>query len=179
MRLYLAVVMITIRDTTIADAQLIADLSRKTFYDTFAPDNSKEDMDKFLNEQFTKGKLMLEVGRAGNIFLLAYCDDQLAGYVKLREGKKPSSLGNVAAVEIARLYAVQSMIGKGVGSALMQRSIDIARQKNAKTIWLSVWEKNPRAIRFYKQWGFEKFDTCDFLLGDDIQLDWLMKKDLT
>ena len=39
-----------------------------------------------------------------------------------------------------------------------------------------VWEKNYRAIEFYTKWGFEKFDDTDFLLGDEVQKDWLMKK---
>src|SRR5882762_4336543 len=39
------------------DAAAIADLSRKTFYDSFAADNSKENMDHFLNRQFTRESL--------------------------------------------------------------------------------------------------------------------------
>jgi ribosomal protein S18 acetylase RimI-like enzyme len=169
---------ITIRTATKQDAVLIADISHQTFYDSFAADNTKADMDKFLNEQFTKGKLMLEVGAAENIFLLAYFLDEIAGYVKLRNNKHPASLGNRNAMEIARLYAVKSMIGKGVGKALMLASIDIAKSEGREMLWLGVWERNQRAIDFYRKWGFEKFDETDFLLGDDVQRDWLMRKDL-
>jgi ribosomal protein S18 acetylase RimI-like enzyme len=49
-------------------------------------------------------------------------------------------------------------------------------QKQA--LWLGVWEKNERAINFYHRWGFEKFGEHDFILGDDVQTDWLMKKEL-
>ena len=58
----------------------------------------------------------------------------------------------------------------------MQRSIDICREKNKEVLWLGVWEKNQRAIDFYTRWGFEKFDETTFLLGDDLQNDWLMRK---
>jgi ribosomal protein S18 acetylase RimI-like enzyme len=165
-----------IREATVEDAQLIADISHQTFYETFAAHNTKEDMDKFLNHQFTKGRLMMEVGAKGNVFLLAYNDDQLAGYVKLRDERVPLSMGDVAAIEIARIYAVSNQIGKGVGSFLMQSSINIAKQKNKEWMWLGVWEKNQRAIEFYTKWGFEKFEETDFLLGNDVQRDWLMKK---
>lgn len=77
----------SLRYATKDDAALIADVSRQTFYDTFAADNTKADMDKFLKEQFTKGRLMMEVGARENIFLLAYSNDAVAGYVKMREGK--------------------------------------------------------------------------------------------
>ena len=167
-----------IRPATKDDAVLIAELSQRTFYETFAADNSKEDMDFFLQKQFTKGKLILEVGAPENTFLLAYDKDEVAGYAKLREGKQPKSLGTKNALEIARLYATANYIGKGVGKALMQASIEIAKQRSKEAIWLGVWDQNQRAISFYQQWGFEKFDEWDFLLGNDVQNDWLMKKQL-
>jgi ribosomal protein S18 acetylase RimI-like enzyme len=167
-----------VRYATKEDAVLIADLSRQTFYDTFAADNSEADMAKFLSSQFTRGRLMLEVGARDNVFLLVYHLNKVAGYVKLREGKKPEILKDKQLLEIARLYVVKDYIGKGVGKLLMQESIAIAREKGKDIIWLGVWEKNQRAINFYSSWGFEKFGECDFLLGDDMQRDWLMKKEL-
>jgi diamine N-acetyltransferase len=167
-----------IRHATKEDAELIADISRQTFYETFAADNTKENMDKFLKEQFTKGRLMLEVGALGNTFLIAYYNGGVAGYVKLRESRPPKSLGNTNALEIARIYALKHMIGKGTGKILMQSGIEIAKEKNKEVVWLGVWEKNQRAIDFYTRWGFEKFDETDFLLGNDVQRDWLMRKHL-
>ena len=60
----------------------------------------------------------------------------------------------------------------------MEASINVAREKGKEVVWLGVWERNQRAIDFYKSWGFEKFGECDFLRGDDLQHDWLMKKQL-
>lgn len=167
---------ISIRYATQKDAQLIAELSHQTFYETFASQNSEEDMRKFLTQQFTKGKLMLEVGAPGNIFILAYVNNEIAGYAKLREDTAPKSMGQGPSMEIARLYAVTHMIGKGVGKKLMQSCIDIAIEKGKELLWLGVWEKNFRALNFYLSWGFEKFDETIFVLGDDIQHDWLMRK---
>jgi diamine N-acetyltransferase len=166
---------IVIKEATVADAALIADLSRQTFYDSFAAKNTKADMDKFLNETFTREKLMEEVGAPGNTFLLAYNGDEPVGYVRLRESTKVM-LQEEKALEIARIYAMQASIGKGVGSALMQKCIDIARQKNVKVLWLGVWEKNFKAISFYRKWGFEQFGEHVFMLGNDPQTDMLMKK---
>jgi diamine N-acetyltransferase len=167
---------IIIKEATVADAALIADLSRRTFYDSFAVDNTVEDMDKFMNEQFTREHLMKEVGAPGNIFLLAYYNGEVAGYARLKELPDITMPANVPAMEIARIYAVETSIGKGVGSALMQRCLDLARQKNKQVIWLGVWEKNQRAIDFYKKWGFERFGEHEFVLGNDVQTDLLMKR---
>ncbi len=170
--------MITVRTATAADAALIADLSRETFYESFVHENTPENMDKFMNEQFTREQLMQEVTAPGNIFLLAYDGDEAVGYARVRESNNPPELGPVRAIEIGRIYARASSIGKGVGRALMEACLAVAAEKKAGTVWLGVWEHNQRAIDFYSRWGFTRFGTHVFLLGDDPQTDWLMKKEL-
>ena len=166
----------SIRYATPLDAGLIADISRETFYNTFASQNTPEDMDKFMNEQFTREKLMAQVGAEGNVFIMAYRGSELVGYVRMLEGPAPEGVEPAPAIEIARIYAASSTVGKGVGSVLMERCIDLAREKGKQVIWLGVWERNQRAIDFYRKWGFEKFSQHGFLLGNDLQTDWLMKK---
>ena len=167
---------IRIKHAEPSDAELIADMSRQTFYDTFAAVNTQEDMNKFMNEQFNKESLIKEVGAPGNLFLLAYDGDEPVGYVRIREGERRSEFHNHSSLEIARIYATQSSIGKGVGKALMQECIRIAREMDRDIIWLGVWEKNDRAIEFYRKWGFEKFAEHEFILGNDVQTDWLMSR---
>jgi diamine N-acetyltransferase len=169
---------IIIRYATTADAELIANMSRQTFLDTFASQNTKENMDIFMNEQFSKEILMKEAGATGGIFFLAYDEDEAVGYVYMREGNRYPEFGNLSSIEIARIYALQSAIGKGVGSALVKKCIETAKELKREIIWLGVWEHNKRAIDFYTKWGFEKFGQHEFILGTDVQTDWLMKKKL-
>src|SRR3982750_466155 len=97
---------ITIRIATANDAALIADLSRETFYNTFASYNTRDDMDKFMNEVFTREKLMAELDLPDNIFLLAYKNNEVAGYVRMRDKYIPEvSLNTDNVIEIARIYA--------------------------------------------------------------------------
>ena len=169
---------ITIRFATTKDAELIADLSRKTFSETFGYLNTKENMDKFLNEQFAREALIKEVSDPSNIFLLAFDDETPVGYARLREGEKYPEFENRDSIEIGRIYVVNSYIGTGVGQELMRKCIFLAKDMKKEIIWLGVWEKNSRAISFYTKWGFEKFGEHPFVLGDDVQSDWLMKKQL-
>ena len=129
-----------------------------------------------MKEQFSRELLISEVGVPSNTFLLAYLGPELAGYVKLRDGETPKELKGQKALEIARLYAAKEMIGKGIGKLLMHHSIQIAKGQKKDVIWLAVWTENDRAIKFYTQWGFEKFSHQLFLLGRDLQKDWLFKK---
>lgn len=158
------------------DAELIADMSRISFYETFAKDNSKEDMDLFMNEQFTKAALMKEVEEGDGIFIIAFIADEACGYARMGLTNQEGILAAENAIEIARIYAMPSAIGKGVGAALMKKCISIAEEQNKNILWLGVWEKNTRAIEFYKRWGFEKFGEHSFLLGTDRQTDCLMKR---
>lgn len=163
-----------IRIAQVSDAELIADISRETFYESFAAQNTKSDMDKFMTEQFTKEKLITEVGETGTYFLLAFEDDTITGYVKLKEGTDPA-LQNANAIEISRIYACTPFIGMGIGKALIMASIEKAATMKKDCIWLGVWEHNQRAIDFYTKFGFSKFSEHDFVLGNDVQRDWLMQ----
>ena len=169
---------IIIRFATEKDAEMIADLSRQTFYESFASQNTKENMDKFMTEQFTRQKLIDEVKQPWHIFFLALINSEPVGYVKMRDSSVPSDLVGQPCIEIARIYSVHHTIGKGVGNKLMETCHEVAKQNKKKILWLGVWEKNQRAIDFYIKWGFEKFGEQNFVLGDDVQTDWLMKKEL-
>ena len=157
---------------------MIASLSRRTFQDAFAPFNTQANMQLFIENEFSSEKLIGQVSEPGNIFLLAYHGQEVAGYARLLVDGEIPEHKNIEGIEIARIYAEQKFIGKGIGSVLMQRSIDTGKKKNKKMIWLGVWEHNLAAIRFYEQWGFEKFGEHIFMLGKDVQTDWLMKKNL-
>ena len=170
--------MLQIRRAEATDAALIAGLSRQTFEETFAAHNSRENMDKFMKEQFSFDKLAAEVSDPENFFFIALEDHEPAGYLKLRLGETRPEFNRRPSIEIARIYVAARLLGKGVGPQLMQTAIDFAVSHAFQTIWLGVWEKNERAIRFYSSWGFRKFGTHIFVLGNDPQTDWLMYRDL-
>ncbi len=159
---------------------LLADLSRQTFADTFSSYNKPEDMQLFLDKQFSREQLMAETDEPDNYFFIAWQDGEPLGYMRLRywETQPYSCLPSEPTVEITRLYATQSAIGKGVGKAMMQFALDFAASKMVNQVWLGVWEHNERALQFYHKWGFERKGDHEFLLGTDLQTDWLMAKEL-
>ena len=170
---------IHLRIAGVEDAALVADLSRKTFYETFAPVNTEENMRLYMEEQFTREMQMAEVGAPGRTFILAYADEELAGYASLREtSEQPRELGGEKAIEIVQIYSEQRMIGKGIGRALMQACLDLAQERECAWVWLGVWEHNTRAQAFYTKWGFERFGEHIFIVGLDAQTDWWMRKKL-
>ncbi|MBX9784583.1 MAG: GNAT family N-acetyltransferase [Chitinophagaceae bacterium] len=171
---------IIIRKAGTEDVQQPAALSATTFYEAFAKDNTPENMQKHLQEYYSIEKLSDELHDGLVTFLLAYADDELAGYVKISEHVSRDENHHLEEpIELERIYALQKMIGKGIGSALMQATIAFATVKQKKTLWLVVFQQNSVAIAFYKKWGFEIYGEHVFVAGDDPQTDWVMKKSLS
>jgi ribosomal protein S18 acetylase RimI-like enzyme len=155
----------------------IADFSRRSFYESFADQNTAEDMEKFML-RFSMETLMTEVSDQANTFFIARENDVLIGYVKLTTVEKLSEFEHIKEIEISRIYVDQQVLGKGTGKRLMQTALDFARDCDYQVAWLGVWEHNYAAQAFYQKFGFERFSEHIFMLGDDPQTDWLLKRDL-
>jgi ribosomal protein S18 acetylase RimI-like enzyme len=168
-----------IRPAIPADAAFIAKLGARLFQDAFGTDNHPEDMAHYLAANFAPAVIAAELVDPAAKFFLAYAADTLVGYAKLDHRKKPKCVTGPNPVELQRLYVDQTIIGKGYGAALMRVCLQRAQQAGYQTIWLGVWKKNQRAIRFYQKWGFVKMDEQQFVLGSDIQHDWVMARPLT
>jgi len=166
--------LITIREANKDEAALIAKISRSTFQETFGPVNTEKDMQLFLDEQFTMQQLVEEVGKPGHRHFLAWYQDQPAGYLFIKYRSHPALLTD-AAIEISRIYCLAAFQGKGIGKALMLEAMKEGRTNYCSTVWLGVWKENKKALTFYQSFGFDIFGTTDFLLGMDMQQDWLMQ----
>ncbi|MDE3235423.1 MAG: GNAT family N-acetyltransferase [Bacteroidota bacterium] len=168
--------MLHIQHVTADDINRLVNISRETFYDTFYAENTPEDMQQFLDSNLSEEALHKELLDSANAFFFALQGDQLLGYCKLSEADLPELLQDKNAIEIARIYVSKHALGKGVGKFLMQHCMEVAKDRSKTCIWLGVWEHNHRAIQFYSQWGFTKFSEHKFVLGNDVQNDWLMCK---
>jgi GNAT superfamily N-acetyltransferase len=169
---------IIVRPAGLSDVPILSTLGASTFSDAFAPFNTEEDIDDYLNRNFSRAQVELELKTAGTVFLLATHRDNVLGYAKLRTQEVPEVLAGTRAIELERIYAVKDQWGKSIGKWLMKACLDVAQKRGFEAIWLGVWELNSRAIAFYEKWGFEKFGSHAFLLGKDLQTDLLMKRDL-
>lgn len=166
---------IKIRKATVADADLVTLLSVQTFTEAFWADNDPADMEQYLREEMSLPKLSAELTDEANHFALALVDDVAAGYAKFRV-KRPERLDALNPLEIERIYVLCEYQKRKVGAALMDHCLAYARENGHDVVWLGVWELNHKAVKFYRQWGFEQFGDHAFRLGSDLQTDVLMKK---
>jgi ribosomal protein S18 acetylase RimI-like enzyme len=172
----LAVMRIDITPLKMEELPILVNISRITFYDTFFEQNDPENIQQFLESSFTPDLLSQEIALPSNHFFLARAGDEIAGYLKLSTAKCPELDGDV--LEVCRIYVLKDKLGLGVGSTLMKFAFSFAKSESKTKLFLGVWEHNKKAIRFYENFGFEKFGEHVFMVGKDAQIDWLMKASL-
>ena len=156
---------------------LLADLGSKTFYETFANDNTAEDMNAYLAKIYSIEKMQENLKNPAIKYFVAYDELKDAGYIKLIHDVIVDGLtGKV--IELEKIYIRQELIGAGFGAALMKQAIEYAQLNNFKHLYLGVWQDNEKAINFYKKFGFKIFNTRKFVLGKRVCDDYLMSIDL-
>lgn len=166
--------MLLIRPGTIADAAALAEFAATSFREAFGADNRPEDLALHLSRSYGQRQQEAELADPAITTLLAEDEDRLAGYAQLRPGAPPPCVAADGALELWRFYVGRPWQGRGVAQALMSRVVAVARGRGARTVWLGVWERNPRAQAFYRKVGFERVGGQTFLVGTDPQKDHVM-----
>lgn len=162
----------------IEDLDTLRELSIRTYYETFAALNTPENMQEYLLRTFNKEKLLEELTDKNSKFFLLYCGEKLAGYIKVNEAPSQTDINDPNSLELERIYVTSEFQGQGLGGYLMQKAVSIAVERHKKYIWLGVWEKNENALRFYKKKGLYEIGTHTFVMGEDKQTDYILRKDL-
>jgi ribosomal protein S18 acetylase RimI-like enzyme len=158
-----------------ADLLALQEISRQTFFDTFADVNTPEDMQQYLEENLSMEQLTKEwLNPSTNYYFIKQLDKVL-GYLKINEADAQTEQREKASLEIERIYIQKEFQGKGIGQYLLDFSIQLTIDKEFKLIWLGVWEHNLKAINFYQKNNFQFFGKHSFFLGQDEQTDLLME----
>jgi ribosomal protein S18 acetylase RimI-like enzyme len=165
---------VVIRPATDDDAPHLAEFARRTFVETFGPENTDDDMALHVANAFGAGAQLREIHDPRMVTLLAEVDGTMAGFAQLRRDTPPACVTGEAAVEVLRFYVDRPFHGRGFAPRLMRAVEQTAREMGGRTLWLGVWERNPRAIAFYTKCGFVDVGEQAFLVGTDEQTDRVM-----
>ena len=172
---------INIRQANEADILLLAKIGRQTFYDAFKENNSsQENFEKYLSVAFSIQQITSDYHSNTNLFLLAENKKkETVGYAKLRWDKRRNDLmPNTNYIEVERIYVLKKYWNMGIGGWMMNEIFDLSRMRGYECVCLAVYERNPGAIRFYERLGFQNVGTVIFELGDVVEQDILMIKNV-
>lgn len=160
-----------IRRATVADAEQLAPFAARVFHETFAADSNPDDMALYLATVLTPARFAEEIADPQCAFFLAHVRGVLAGYLKLRTGYLPDCVTDPTALELSRLYVAREWHGRGIAHDLMRLTLAFARENDHRSIWLGVWDRNPRARAFYAKWNFREIGSHPFQFGTELQSD--------
>jgi len=161
-----------VRPGTADDAARLAAFGHRVFSATFAADNDPVQLARYVDAAYAPAAQAAELADAAIATWLACdADDRLLGFAQVRRGPAPSSVPGPSSLELWRLYVDHEWHGRGVATTLMKTVVDAAAREGAGTLWLGVWERNPRAQAFYRKHGFTPVGTHVFMFGTEEQTD--------
>ncbi len=162
-------------DAVIADAPRLAEFGARTFYESFAADNTAEDMRLHLASAWSTELQRREIGNPDiDTLILADGTGGWMGFAQLRAGKVSDGVPAQGSIELWRFYVDKAWQGRGVAAGLMAGAKARARRRGATTMWLGVWQRNARAQAFYRKHGFQTVGSHTFVVGRDPQTDDVM-----
>lgn len=168
----------TVRPARADDADALAELAARTFRETFGADNDPEDLALHLATAYGPAQQSRELSDPNILTIVAEEEGSLAGFAQLRRGTTPAAVTGPAPIELWRFYVAADWQGRGLAQRMMAHVIDAAQRAGAATLWLGVWERNPRAIAFYRKAGYVDVGAHVFVVGTDPQTDRLMVRPL-
>jgi ribosomal protein S18 acetylase RimI-like enzyme len=165
-----------VRRASRPDAKQLSSLAEKTFRDAFEAENTPENMALHCETSYSEAVQAAEIADPRLVTLV--CDSQgtLVGFAQLRWGEAPGCVVAAAPGEVQRLYVAREFHGMGVARSLMLACLEEMNLRRSDVVWLGVWEHNPRAIAFYRKFGFAQVGEQIFPLGNDPQRDMVMAR---
>ena len=163
-----------IRLAAASDAAALAPFAARQFAETFGPDNRPEDIAAHLAASFGADQQRREIADPDMVTLVAEHDRHLAAYAQVRRHAAPACVRGADPVELWRCYVDRPWHGRGLAQRLMAGVHEAAARLGGRTLWLSVWERNPRARAFYERCGFRDVGTGTFVVGSDRQTDRIL-----
>ncbi len=165
------------RDAAPTDARAIASFARDAWVATFGHlPYPPADLHAYLAKSFGPGVQEAELADPDVRYRLAIDERGIAGYAMM--GALSMPVDEPGALELHRLYVHERAKGQGVADALIEDCIGWARERGAPALYLSVWEDNIRAQRFYRRFGFEDHSEWKFMVGETADRDLIWRRRL-
>jgi len=161
-------------DTTEVD--LLKDLTTSTFHESWLEDGNENDLESYIHENFSTNVLLAELKSNLITYIVAEVQNKIVAYIKIERDIQPYEFIVHKPICISRLYVKKGYQRLSIGSTLISEALLISANESYKVIWLGVWNKNLKAIQLYERHGFSKFGMYQFVMGNDISDDFLMKR---
>lgn len=155
--------MIKIKKATKADIEVLALLGRLTWAESHGHYiEDKNDVLKYLNENFSVSKTKQNINNSNQLFYIMYVDDLPAGYAKVVVNASNENITSQNSCQLERIFILNDFIPLKIGQKLLIFVEEQAKKLKLDTMWLTVYIKNNRAIRFYEKNEFKNVGELNF-----------------
>jgi GNAT superfamily N-acetyltransferase len=162
-----------------SDSVELGEFMARNFLEAYGHCSTPENVQAAVEEHYGEPAQLRQIQDPTRWNLVVLVDGEWAGHAQLREVTDiPNGAGPAPVIELARFYVDTRFHGRGIAQAMMAQVKQQARERGARSIYLSVWQEQPQAIRFYSKEGFRIAGTLVFVVGNDPKDDWLMRYDL-
>ena len=158
--------MIKIKTATKADTAILALLGRQTWAESHGHYiEDKNDVLKYLNENFSVSKTKENINNPNQRYYIIYADDLPVGYAKLVTNVSNKNVTSQSSCQLERIFILNDFIPLKIGQQLLTFVEEQARKLHLNTMWLTVYIKNERAIRFYERNEFKNVGELNFIVS--------------
>ncbi|WP_025744008.1 GNAT family N-acetyltransferase [Aquimarina pacifica] len=160
--------MIKIQIAKEADTEVLALLGRVTWAESHGHYiDDKKNLLQYLDENFSVSKTKQNINNPKNLFYIVYVDDLPVGYAKLVINEGCESITSQNTVRLVRIFILADFIPLKIGQQLLTFVEEKAKALQLETMWLSVYIKNDRAIRFYEKNKFINVGELNFIVNGE------------
>ena len=158
---------------------ILRELQVQTYQETFRAFIKQADLEHYFAHGLAHEGLEQELANpeSEHYFVLDK-EQKIAGFLKCNWGQAQTEQELEASFEIQRIYVLASHQGFGLGKEMFEFALEEAQKRGFSWAWLGVWERNFKAQNFYFKYGFERFSQHEYITGDTVDIDWLLRKKL-
>jgi GNAT superfamily N-acetyltransferase len=162
-----------------ADASALGEFMARNVLLAYGHCSTPENVQAAVQEHYGEPAQLRQILDGNRCNLIALDGERWVGHAQLHLGNvAPTEAPGLPALEVSRFYIDTEFHGRGAAQALMAEVKREARARGAASLWLSVWQEAPQAIRFYQKSQFRIAGELVFMVGTDPKDDWLMVCDL-
>ena len=146
------------------DAPVLSKIGGISLLESHGHSAPAEIMEEYVAKSFSEESCRAELSDPNNIFYAVFYNGQPAGYLKIIYSTPHPLITLQPVTKLERLYLLKEFYDLKLGHRLLQQAIELSKAAGVKGMWLDVWKKNDRAIRFYEKAGFETVGESQFVL---------------
>lgn len=142
---------------------MVVSMAKTCWEQHYTPIIGKQQVDYMLSkfQSFSAVKGDIE---AGVNYYMVLLDNDPAGYFSIQFRQDGSTF-------LSKCYVLHNYQGRGVGKSIIQKVMEITKEKHKSVIALQVNKNNLNSIAFYEKCGFNKIKGLTVDIGEDFVMD--------